>query len=78
MPKVNIQQVNPERYAQVKAAQDSLRKQCSGMMKMVRLCPYCDHRVENVVRGEHGYTFAKCSNCGEEVVFPPVSFRKTS
>lgn len=54
MPKVNIQQVNPERYAQVKAAQDSLRRQCSGMMKMVRLCPYCDHRVENVVRGEHG------------------------
>lgn len=74
MPKMNVQQVNPERYAQVKAAQDSLRRQCSGMMKMVRLCPYCDHRVENVARGEHGYTFAKCSNCGEEVVFPPVSF----
>jgi hydrogenase maturation factor HypF (carbamoyltransferase family) len=78
MAKVNIQEINPERYAQVKAAQNSLRNKCSGMMKMVRLCPYCDHRVENVARGEHGYTFAKCSNCGEEVVFPPVSFRKTS
>lgn len=78
MAKVNMQQLNPERYARVRAAQDALKAQCSGMMKMVRLCPYCDHRVENVVRGEHGYTFAKCSNCGEEVVFPPVSFRKTS
>lgn len=75
MAKVNIQEINPERYAQVKAAQNSLRSKCSGMMKMVRLCPYCDHRVENVARGEHGYTFSKCPNCGEEVVFPPVSFR---
>ena len=78
MPRTNIRQINPEHYAQVKAAQDSLRKQCSGMLQMVRLCPYCGHRVENVARGEHGYTFAKCSNCGEEVVFPPVSVRKIS
>lgn len=55
MAKVNIQEINPERYAQVKAAQNSLRSKCSGMMKMVRLCPYCDHRVENVARGEHPY-----------------------
>lgn len=77
MPKVNIQQTNPVHYAMVKATQDALRSQCSGMMKMVRLCPYCEHRVVNIARGEHGYTFAKCSSCGEEVIFPPVSFRSS-
>ena len=76
MARIDVRQINPEHYAQVRADQDALRAKCKGMIKMVRLCPYCEHRVENVARGEHGYTFAKCSNCGEEVVFPPVSFRR--
>lgn len=75
MAKVNPKMYDPERYEAVKRDQEELRKQCKGIMMLIRPCPYCGHRVESVARGVHGYSFTKCPNCGEEVVFPPVSFR---
>ena len=44
-------------------------------MTLARLCPYCGHKIEILSRGTHGYAFTKCPNCGENVGFPPVSFR---
>lgn len=75
MAKVNAQQLYPERYERVKAEQDNVRRQYRGMMKVARLCPYCDHRVEDIAKGQHSYTMVKCPNCGQEVIFPPISFR---
>ena len=75
MAKVNAQQLNPERFALVREEQEDMKRQYRGMLKVARLCPYCDHRVEDLARGQHGYTMAKCPNCGQEVVFPPISFR---
>jgi hydrogenase maturation factor HypF (carbamoyltransferase family) len=74
--KNNLKLSDPEHYALVKAAQEALKQECIGLMKIVRLCPYCEHKVQNIAKGQHGYAFSKCSRCGEEVIFPPVSFRR--
>lgn len=76
MQKINAQQLDPVRYAKVRAEQDSLKKQAEGKLKMIRLCPFCEHRIESVAQGSHGYVIIKCPHCGEEVIFPPLSFRK--
>ena len=77
MPRYNIQEKYPDRYAKVKAEQEQLRAECArnSSMTMARLCPYCEHKIEILLRGIHGYSFLKCPNCGEQVGFPPVSFR---
>ena len=77
MPRYNIQEKDPDRYAKVKAEQEQLRAECArnSSMTMARLCPYCEHKIEILLRGIHGYSFLKCPNCGEQVGFPPVSFR---
>ncbi len=75
MARVNPQEYDPDRYEAVKREQEEIRRQCKGLMTLIRTCPYCGHRIEQVARGTHGYTFTKCPHCGEEVAFPPVSFR---
>lgn len=75
MPRVNVREADPVRYARVKAEQEKLQAQCVSAMMMARLCPYCSHKIEVLCRGTHGGTITKCSNCGEKVIFPPVSFR---
>ena len=77
MPRYNIQEKDPDRYAKVKAEQEQLRAECArnSSMTMARLCLYCEHKIEILLRGIHGYSFLKCPNCGEQVGFPPVSFR---
>ena len=77
MPRYNIQEKDPDRYAKVKAEQEQLRAECArnSSMTMARLCPYCEHKIEILLREIHGYSFLKCPNCGEQVGFPPVSFR---
>lgn len=79
MPRYNVRIENPNRYAQVKAEQDKLRAECArnSNMTLARLCPYCDHKIEVLFRGTHGYSLIKCPHCGETVGFPPVSFRMT-
>ena len=44
-------------------------------LQVARLCPYCGHRIEVLLRGQHGAKMSKCPRCGEEVFFPPISFR---
>lgn len=48
MPRYNVRIENPNRYAQVKAEQDKLRAECArnSNMTLARLCPYCDHKIE--------------------------------
>lgn len=71
----SVQVRDPEKYKAVKKQQNALKEQCRGVLRVARICPYCDHRVDDVAKGDHGYAFAKCPNCGEEVVFPPIHFR---
>lgn len=71
----SAQAYDPKRYAAVKKRQEELKEQCSGMLRVARICPYCNHRIDDIAKGDHGYTFVKCPNCGEEVVFPPIYFR---
>ena len=59
MPRYNIQEKDPDRYAKVKAEQEQLRAECArnSSMTMARLCPYCEHKIEILLRGIHGYSF---------------------
>lgn len=75
MPKINIRESNPALFAQVKSEQDKLREECTASIKVARLCPYCGHKITTICKGNHGYATEKCVNCGEEVIFPPISFR---
>ena len=75
MPRINIRDKDPERYARVKEEQENLLQQYAVGIQLARLCPHCDHKLEILYRGSHGSARIKCSNCGEETVFPPVSFR---
>ena len=69
------QAYDPAKYETVKKQQEALKAQCKGVFRVSRICPYCNHRVDDVAKGDHGYTFMKCPNCGEEIVFPPIHFR---
>ena len=62
MPRYNIQEKDPARYAKVKAEQGQLRAECArnSSMTMARLCPFCEHKIEILLRGTHGYSFLKC------------------
>ena len=62
MPRCNIREENPAKYAQVKAEQEKLRAECSqsSSITLARLCPYCGHKIEILSRGTHGYAFTKC------------------
>lgn len=75
MPKANIAMVNPVLYAKIKAQQAALLELCNGSNTIIRVCPYCKHKIAEVIQGQHGYVITKCEKCGEEVVLPPVSFR---
>lgn len=77
VPRYNPREGDPQRYARAQAQQNELRKQCAGQYSMARICPFCDHKVEILYRGSHGPCSIKCPNCGEEVLFPPVSFRRS-
>lgn len=76
MARINVKQSDPARYAQIRAEQQALEKAHSSSVKMARLCPYCDHKIEILCRGTHSGTYTKCPNCGETIFFPPVSFRR--
>ena len=76
MAKLNIKETDPQKYEAVKAEQDKLKRLCSYQMKIARLCPYCGHTVAYACKGSHAYTQEKCSNCGETITFPPISFRR--
>ena len=71
----SVRAYDPARYAAVKQQQDALKDQCKGLLTVARICPYCNHRINDVAKGDHGYTFAKCPHCKEEVIFPPIHFR---
>ena len=75
MAKVNVRESDPVRYEQVKAEQNALRREYGMHLQVARMCPYCQHRIEVLLRGQHGATMIKCPHCGEEVFFPPISFR---
>ena len=75
MPKVNVRETNPVLYAKVKSEQDKLREDCTARITVARLCPYCGHKITTIYKGNHGYATEKCVNCGENVIFPPISFR---
>lgn len=78
MAKFNVKETYPERYERVKKEQKELESICESQLRLARLCPYCHHKISVVIRGEHSYTSEKCPNCGEDVVFPPISFRMSS
>lgn len=76
MAKVNVKETDPVRYAQVLAEQRELRQAHSSAARLARLCPFCDHKIEILCRGTHSGAYVKCPNCGEDIFFPPVFFRR--
>lgn len=75
MPKVNIRQTDPERYAAVRKEQRELRANYATRIRMARLCPYCGHKIEVLCSGSHAGSELRCPNCQEDVFFPACSFR---
>jgi hypothetical protein len=75
MAKFNIRDEDPDHYEKIKAEQERLKKQCDCMMRVARICPYCRHKITVACKGSHGFETVKCPNCGEDVIFPPLSFR---
>jgi len=75
MARINSQAIDPKRYACIQAEQKELQEQYSSHITMARLCPYCANKLEVLCKGSHGATYVKCSQCGEQVFFPPVVFR---
>lgn len=75
MAKINVKDANPDRYAQVAAEQEALKKAYSSAIQVARLCPFCRHKIEILCRGTHSGTYTKCPGCGEDVFFPPILFR---
>ena len=53
MPRINVKEADPVRYAQIKAEQEALKKQFDGLV-VARPCPYCQHKIEMLYRGTHG------------------------
>lgn len=75
--KATLKEHDPQRYAQICREQDRLKEAYSDSMQMARLCPFCGHKVEILCRGSHSGAYIKCPGCGENVFFPPVSFRRS-
>lgn len=75
MPRFNVKEADPARYARAMAEQEALREQWASQYAVARICPFCGHKVELLYRGSHGSCRIKCQNCAEEVTFPPLSFR---
>ena len=75
MPRYDVKNKDPDRYARVKADQDKIAQEFFFGVMLARLCPYCGAKIEVLCRGNHAAAQAKCQNCGEEVKFPPVQFR---
>ena len=75
MAKIDSRNIDPERYACVKAEQEELQNRYSSHIMIARLCPYCNLKLETLCKGSHGASFTKCPQCGERVFFPPISFR---
>ena len=76
MARINVKDSDPVRYAQVLAEQQALKQAHSSSVRLARLCPFCDHKIEVLCRGTHSGTYSKCPNCGEDIFFPPVTFRR--
>lgn len=70
-----VEKKDPERYKRIKEEQEKLFAECPTSIKVVRSCPYCEHKLGEIFRGQHGYTIIKCENCGETTIFPPLCFR---
>jgi len=77
MGRVNVREMNPVHYEKTKAEQNEVKQQYFEGIKIARLCPYCNHKVEVLCRGEHAPASNICPNCGEEIFFPPVVFRRS-
>lgn len=77
MARLNAKELDPRRYALIQAEQKELKAQFSSHITMARLCPYCRNKVETLCKGSHGPIYVKCSQCGEIVFFPPVTFRRS-
>lgn len=75
MARPNVRETDPVRYEKALAEQEKLRHEFGTFIKMARLCPFCEHKVETLCRGSHAAVQTKCPNCGEEIFFPPVVFR---
>lgn len=69
-PAVHYYKVGHEHSKQIKDWEE-----CCSQIKIAKICPYCGHTVSYVCKGTHAYTQEKCPNCGENVTFPPISFR---
>lgn len=73
--RVTLKQRDPQRYAQICREQDRLKEAYSSSVQVARLCPFCGHKIEILCRGPYSGTYTKCPGCGEDVFFPPISFR---
>ena len=48
MAKINVRELDPQRYSCIQTEQQELKKQYSSHITMARMCPYCQNKLETV------------------------------
>lgn len=46
MAKINVRELDPQRYSCIQTEQQELKKQYSSHITMARMCPYCQNKLE--------------------------------
>lgn len=64
MAKINVRELDPQRYSCIQTEQQELKKQYSSHITMARMCPYCQNKLEILCKGNHGAVYGKkyCHN----------------
>ena len=57
MAKINVRELDPQRYSCIQTEQQELKKQYSSHITMARMCPYCQNKLEILCKGNHGAVY---------------------
>lgn len=69
--KKKIKQIDPERFEWVKKMQEQIPS-LEGA-SIMRICPYCKHKLSILANGQHDAEERKCDHCNEPIKLPCVS-----
>lgn len=70
MAKINVRELDPQRYSCIQTEQQELKKQYSSHITMARMCPYCQNKLEILCKGNHGAVYVKSPPLRRTGVFP--------
>lgn len=75
MAKINVRELDPQRYSCIQTEQQELKKQYSSHITMARMCPYCQNKLEILCKGNHGAVYVKCHRWEKHLFSAMGAFR---